>query len=117
MLRNEARWNDGGEEEKKEETDEKQQVRCEEGAAQVPLVGEEVRFKAKWCAESSQESNEKISIAFIPFVPLCNGSSNDGVGDEENKGGDDGVELEEGGDQGETHHSHRGVGCDKEHAL
>ena len=80
-------------------------------------MGDVVWEVTKWCTESSQERYKKISIALIIFVPLCNGTSNDGVGDEENKGGDDGVELEEGGDQGETHHSHRGVGCDKEQAL
>ena len=88
---------------REEEAGEEQQVCREEGAAEVPLVGERDWPYAKWCAESSQEHYKSISNGIvIIFVPLCINDGNYDVCEEENEGRDDGVELEEGGDQGET---------------
>ena len=50
-------------------------------------------------------------------VHSCNNKGDDGVGDEKDGGGDGGVELEEGDDQGEADNSDQGVGEDENHAL
>ena len=98
MLRDVARWDDRGDEEEKDQTNEEQQVCGEEGFAQVPVVRDTVCEEAKWRADSSQERCKNISNAtLITFFLLCNKMGYDGVGDEEKEGRDDGVELEEGG--------------------
>ena len=50
-------------------------------------------------------------------VHSCNDKGDDGVGNEKDGGGDGGVELEEGDDQGEADNSDQGVGEDEDHAL
>ena len=114
-------WDDEGEAEEEEEADEDQDVGREEGAPQVSVMGDKLWGNTKWCAESSCNSECKCSkqgpIAVIFFVPPCNIKHNDAVDNDKDGDWDDGVELHEGSNQREAHHSHQSVREDKNHAL
>ena len=94
--------------EEKEDADEDHQVGGEEGASEVSMVRENAGFETKRGTKSSCNCAKQTLISIV-IIPLRNMKHNDDVGDEEDGGRDGGVVLQEGGNQGEAHHSHQGV--------
>ena len=112
-----SRIKDGGKEVEEEKGGEQEEVGREQGAPQVPVVRERLGFHAKGCAQPGQERDKEKTIFWVVTVILCRDNSDDGVGDEEDGGGDEGVVLQEAGDQGVADNSHHRVGKDEDDAF
>ena len=109
-----SRIEDGGEEVEEEKAGEEEKVGREEWAPQVAVVGDRFRAQAEGGTEASQECHEQKAIGGIIAMLVCRDKSDDGIGDEKDGEGDEGVVLEEAGDQGVADNSHHGVGKDED---
>ena len=108
---------DGGKEVEEEKAGEEEEVGGEEGASEVSVVGERLGLHAKGCAQPGQKGNKEKTIFLVVAVLLCRDNSDDGVGDEKDGGGDEGVVLQEAGDQGVADDSHHRVGKDEDNTF
>ena len=81
------------------------------------MVGDRFGTEAEGGAEASQECHKEKAIVGIIAVLPCRENSDHGVGEENEGGGDEGVVLEEAGDQGVADNSHHCVRKDEHDAF
>ena len=108
---------DGGKEVDEEKAGEEEEVGREQGASEVPVVGERLGLHAKGGAQPGQEGDKEKAIPGVVAVLPCRDNSDDGVHDEKDGEGDEGVVLQEAGDQGVADDSHHGVGKDEDNTF
>ena len=112
-----SRFEDGGEEVEEEKAGEEEKVGREQGPSEVSEVGERCWFRAKGCAQPGQEGDKEKAIPGVVAVLPCRDNSDDGIGDEKDGEDDEGVVLQEAGDQGVADDSHHGVGKNEDNTF
>ena len=112
-----SRMEDGGKEVDEEKAGEEEEVGREQGASEVPVVGERLGLHAKGRAQPGQEGDKEKAIPGVVAVLPCRDNSDDGIGDEKDGEDDEGVVLQEAGDQGVADDSHHGVGKDEDNTF